>query len=99
MDYMPGGSSNSDDQEAAAILGAAAVLGAEAILEARAEVGAVLDDAADEIDEAYREKCQKEGTVKKDGIVGQFKGSTHQLREQNLAQKLQRNINETKLDF
>ena len=98
MDYM-GGSSNSDDQEAAAILGAAAVLGAEAILEARAEVGAVLVDGRDEIDEAYREKCHKEDTVKKDDIVGGIKGSTHQLRERNLAQKLQRNINETKFGF
>ena len=94
-----GGSSNSDDQEAAAILGAAAVLGADAILEARAEFGAVLVDGRDEIDKAYKEKCQKEGIVEKDGIVGGIKGSTHQLREQNLEQKRQRNINETKLDF
>ena len=56
-------------------------------------------EAIDEIADALEENKEKRVDAVKDGIVGGVKDDTHKLREESLALKLNKNLNETEFGF
>ena len=56
-------------------------------------------EAIDEIADALEENKEKRDDMIKDGIVGGVKDDTHKLREESLALKLNKNLNETEFGF
>ena len=56
-------------------------------------------EAIDEITDALEENKEKRDDMIKDGIVGGVKDDTHKLREESLALKLNKNLNETEFGF